>query len=129
MENDAELSIINLLVTSPDETDKKFSQKKFPNLMKDLEGVLSGCFRRADDFVLSLSKEIVVVLPNCTKENSETLINDRLVPPLKEHLKKKQLTEDVALKFGHVTYPGDGRIGKDLVKKALDVAKKGKVVI
>ena len=125
MENDAELSIITLYVTSPDETDKKFSQKKFPNLMKDLEGTLSTCFRRADDFVLSLSREIVVVLPNCTEENSEALINDRLIPPLKEHLKRKQLTEDVTLKFGHVTYPGDGRIGNDLVKKAKEVAKKG----
>jgi signal transduction histidine kinase/GGDEF domain-containing protein len=117
MENDTELSIIGIRVSGADDSRKDFSKKKYPNLLGDIEQVLSTSLRRADDFVLALGGQIVIVLPNCTKENALRLVDLRLAPGVKEHIEKKELDKKIKVFFGCVAYPVDGRLSADLIGK------------
>ena len=123
MENDTELSIIGIKVSGADDSRKEFSEKKYPNLLRDIEQVLSASLRRADDFVLTLGGQIVIVLPNCTKENALRLVDLRLAPATKEHLKKKELDKKIKIFFGCAAYPVDGRLSADLIEKVKKIGE------
>jgi signal transduction histidine kinase/GGDEF domain-containing protein len=123
MENDTELSIIGIKVSGADDSKKEFSKKKYPNLLKDMEQVIQESLRRADDFVLVLPNEIVIVLPNCTKDNAMRLVEARLEPSIREHLGKKELNKAIKVFFGCVSYPVDGRLSSDLIEKARNIGR------
>jgi len=99
------------------------SKKKYPNLLKDMEQVIQESLRRADDFVLVLPNEIVIVLPNCTKDNAMRLVEARLEPSIREHLGKKELNKAIKVFFGCVSYPVDGRLSSDLIEKARNIGR------
>lgn len=125
MENDTELSIIGIKPSGADDPSKEFSKKKYPNLLMDIEQVLSSSLRRADDFVLVLGERIVIVLPNCTKDNALRLVDLRLVPAVKQHLEKKELDKKIKCFFGCLAYPVDGRLSADLIAKVKKIGPDG----
>jgi len=119
---DSKNSHMSLFVVSIDGFEalkKKLPLEKIRSIVDGIKLALKRSLRGIEDAVAKDTCEIIVVLPDCDKENALNVKN-RLERVLKEHMENKGLSQVFKLSIGSSTYPADARVDKDLI----DIARR-----
>jgi len=117
--NDSEISLIIIFIAGFNKLRPELNDDEINLILKDVETVLKASRRRTEDLIIKGGKEIVVLLDSCDKE-SVLKVKSRLKEALEDCLSVKNLANKVELRLNCATYPDDGKIGKELIKKALE---------
>jgi PAS domain S-box-containing protein len=116
IKTDSKMSLVRVSMAEPAKLKRSFADSEIDAMLTEMEDVLKAGLRREGDSALKVSSEIVVVLSNCSKENS-LRVKSRFEELLKDSLAKKKLSGKVKLKFGCVTYPDEGKTAQELIEK------------
>lgn len=117
VKKDSKLSLIVVSLDNFERIKEHLSLEKIHSILKGIVLALKASLHREIDILAKDAAEIIVLLPDCHKENC-LIVKERIGQVLSEYLESENLKGLINLHFGCATFPDEANSDEELVEKA-----------
>lgn len=115
MEKDSRASFVMMPVELLPGEEPPVTPHLWNTVLQDMKAVIEQTLRRGADQVVRGERQIMIVLAECSKENTWRAL-ERIQTSLKTFLRERRLQDRVKIAFVHATYPDDAGTEEDLLE-------------
>lgn len=113
----SKLSIIIISSKWKEDSTAEAESKNFHTALGDCVKLIKNTLRRQGDELINNNGDMMVILADCSKENS-VLVRNRFEQILNNLLEEKKIKDKIDIKYGYATFPDDGNTDTELLCKA-----------
>ncbi|MDD5432122.1 MAG: CHASE domain-containing protein [Candidatus Omnitrophica bacterium] len=107
-------SKLSLIIIKTAIVDMRLMGTKLYSILDSMINIVKNSLTRKKDIVIKEDGQVIVILPDCDKENVLMVVG-RIREGISKYLAAYDLTEGVKIKVGHATFPDEAKNDEDLV--------------